>query len=250
MGLLRKKVAIVTGASRGIGRATAQRLANDGATVVVNYAVNRFEAEKVVKEIISSGGKAIAMCADISNIQEIERLFQDTKDQFGSLDIFIANAGYSSFAALIDCSEEEFDRTFKVNAKGTFFCLQQAAKHMADNGRIVCVSTIGTQLNMLGGACYFGTKAAVEQYCRVLAKELAPRQINVNVVSPGFTDTDMLTAAGGKEPDAAREILNITPLARLGQPQEIANTIAFLVGPDGRWVNRQNLPADGGIISR
>ncbi len=242
------KVAIVTGASRGIGRATAERLANDGASVVVNYATSAEEADAVVKAIEAHGGKAIAVRADVARLDDIRRLFRETIARLGRLDILVANAGYSCFKPMEEITEEDFDRTYALNAKGTYFCLQDALRHMRDGGRIVCVSTIGTVLNLPGGACYFGSKAAVEQFCRTLAKEVAPRGITVNVVSPGFTETAMLLA--NMDSDARRDLVEMTPLRRLGQPEDVAEVIAFLVSEPARWVTRQNIAADGGIISR
>jgi 3-oxoacyl-[acyl-carrier protein] reductase len=164
------------------------------------------------------------------------------------LDILVANAGYSCFKPMEEITEEDFDLTYRLNAKGTYFCLQEALRHMVDGGRVVCISTIGTVLNVPGGTCYFGSKAAVEQFCRTLAKEAAPRGITVNVVSPGFTETAILLTNMGA--DARRDFIKMTPLHRLGQPEEIADVISFLVGEQGRWINRQNIAADGGIISR
>jgi 3-oxoacyl-[acyl-carrier protein] reductase len=248
MGTLKGKVAVVTGSSRGIGRATAERLARDGASVVINYAKSAGEAQMVVDAITAGGGKASAVQADMARLDDIRRLFSETKERLGRLDILVANAGYSCFKPLEQITEEDFDRTYALNAKGTFFCLQEALRHIADGGKIVCISTIGTELNPPGGSCYFGSKAAVEQFCRVLAKEVAPRGISVNVVSPGFTETQMLLANMG--PDARRDLIVMTPLARLGQPEDIAEAIAFLVSPGARWITRQNIAVDGGIISR
>ena len=248
MRTLEGKIAVVTGASRGIGRATAERLARDGAGVVINYAVSADEAASVVKTIETLGGKAIALQADVAHLDDIRRLFRQTVARFGKLDIFVANAGYSSFKPLEETTEEDFDRTYALNAKGTYFCLQEALRYMADGGRIVCVSTIGTVLNLPGGACYFGSKASIEQFCRTLAKEVAPRGITVNVVSPGFTETSMLLA--NMDADARRALTAMTPLQRLGQPEEIAEVIAFLVSEPARWVTRQNIAVDGGIVSR
>lgn len=251
MKILDEKVAIVTGASRGIGRATAERLARDGAAVVVNYVTHGDQANAVVGVIEAAGGTALAVQADMANLDDIRRLLDQTMARFGRLDILIANAGYSDFKPFMETTEEDFDRTYGVNAKGTFFCLQEALRHMADGGRIVCVSTIGTVLNLPGGACYFGSKAAVEQYCRVLAKEVAPRGITVNAISPGFIETDMLRDTMGEDTsDASAQLIGMTPLARFGQPKDIADAIAFLVGPDAGWITRQNFPVDGGIISR
>ena len=245
---LKGKVAVVTGASRGIGRATAERLARDGATVVVNYATSAEEANAVVEGIKAQGGKALAVQADIARLDDIRRLFSETRERLGRLDILVANAGYSCFKPMEEITEEDFDRTYALNAKGTFFCLQEALRYMTDGGKIVCISTIGTELNLPGGSCYFGSKAAVEQFCRVLAKEVALRGITVNVVSPGFTETQMLLANMG--PEMRRDLIEMTPLARLGQPEDIAEAIVFLVSQGARWITRQNFAVDGGIISR
>ena len=242
------KVAVITGASRGIGRATAKRLARDGASVVINYAVSDEQAKAVVKEIEARGGKAIAIQADIARLDDIARLFRETVVGLGRLDILVANAGYACFKPFAETTEEDFDRTYALNAKGTYFCLKEALRHMTDGGRIVCVSTIGTVLNLPGGACYFGSKAAVEQFCRTLAREVAPRGITVNLVSPGFTETAMLLA--NIDAAARRNLIETTPLGRLGQPEEIAEVVAFLVSDPARWINRQNIVADGGIVSR
>jgi len=248
MDTLKGKVAVVTGASRGIGRATAERLAQEGATVVVNYATSAAEANAVVKGIEAQGGKALAVQADVAKLEDIRRLFRETIKHLDRLDVLVANAGYSCFKPMEEITEEDFDRTYALNAKGTYFCLQEALRHMVEGGRIVCVSTIGTVLNVPGGTCYFGSKAAVEQFCRTLAKEIAPRGITVNVVSPGFTETQMLLAT--MTPEACQDFIEMTPLHRLGQPEEIAEVIAFLVSDRARWVTRQNIAADGGIISR
>src|SRR5215207_8680557 len=237
MDTLKGKVAVVTGASRGIGRATAERLAKDGAAVVVNYATSAEEASAVVEGIEAQGGKALAVQADIAKLEDIRRLFRETLSRLDRLDILVANAGYSCFKPMEDITGEDFDRTYALNAKGTYFCLQEALRYMVEGGRIVCVSTIGTALNVPGGTCYFGSKAAVEQFCRTLAKEVAPRGITVNVISPGFTETQMLFA--NMTPDACRDLIEMTPLHRLGQPEEIAEVIAFLISDRARWVTRQ-----------
>ena len=251
MNALTGKVAVVTGASRGIGRATAERLAEDGASVVVNYATSAEEANGVVEAIEAQGGKALAIQADLAKLEDIRRLFREAIGRLNRLDIFVANAGYSCFKPMEETTEEDFDRTYSLNAKGTYFCLQEALRHMVDGGRIVCVSTIGTVLNLPGGSCYFGSKSAVEQFCRVLAKEVAQRNITVNVVSPGFTETKMMSDIfETMDADVPRQLIEMTPLRRFGQPEEIAEVIAFLVSERGRWVTRQNIAADGGIISR
>lgn len=249
MPTLLNKVALVTGGARGIGRAIAERLAADGARVVIAYRQDSAAADATVAAIEGRGGQALAVRADVALREDRERLFHATLAAFEHLDIFVANAGHAVFGPLLDFSEADFERTFAVNARGTFFCLQAALRVLTPGGRIVCVSTIGTLANMAGGACYFGSKAAVEQFCRVVAREAAPRGITVNLVSPGFTDTDMLREV--VDDPAAREALAAeTPLARLGTPSDIAGVVAFLVGPDAGWMTRQNLAVDGGIVAR
>jgi 3-oxoacyl-[acyl-carrier protein] reductase len=251
MNPLEGKVAVVTGASRGIGRATAERLARDGASVVVNYAKSAGEALEVVEAITARGGAARAVPADVARCDEVARLFHEAVEAFGGLDIFVANAGHALFRPFVEITEEEFTRTHAVNVMGTFFCLQEALRHMRHGGRIVCVSTIGTELNLPGGSAYFATKAAVEQLCRTLAKEVAPRGITVNVVSPGFVETRMLRDAfADMSPSARDQVVEMTPLARLGRPEDVAGAIAFLVGAGAEWITRQNIAVDGGIISR
>jgi 3-oxoacyl-[acyl-carrier protein] reductase len=251
MNPLEGKVAIVTGASRGIGRATAERLARDGASVVVNYAKSAAEALDVVEGITARGGTARAIAADVARPDEVARLFHETVVAFAGLDILIANAGHAIFKPFVEITEEEFTRAHTVNVMGAFFCLQEALRHMRDGGRIVCVSTIGTELNLPGGSAYFATKAAIEQLCRTLAKEVAPRGITVNVVSPGFVETQMLRDAfADMSPSARDQVVAMTPLGRLGRPDDVASAIAFLVGTGAEWITRQNIAVDGGIISR
>ncbi len=248
---LHGKVALITGASRGIGRACALRLAADGASVIVNYARDADAAAATVNTIIAAGGQALAVQADIALRDDISRLFQAGVEHFGRLDILVANAGHAVFKPLTEITEQDFDATYAVNARGTFFCLQEALRYMGEGGRIVCISTIGTLLNLPGGACYFGSKAAVEQFCRVAAREVAARGITINTVSPGFIETDMLRAVlADGDADAAAALIAMTPLARLGAGSDIAGAVSFLVGPDGAWMTRQNLAVDGGIVSR
>jgi 3-oxoacyl-[acyl-carrier protein] reductase len=251
MNSLTGKVAIVTGASRGIGRAAAERLARDDVSVVVNYVKSADEARAVVDAIVTRGGKALAVQADIARVADIRRLFRETVERLGKLDILVANAGHSVFKPLAEITEEDFDQTYTLNAKGTFFCLQEALRYLADGGKIVCISTIGTELSLPGGSCYFGSKAAIEQFCRVLAKEVASRGITVNVVSPGFVETKMLRDSfATMDPTVPQQLIGMTPLARLGQPEDIAEVITFLVSQGARWITRQNIAVDGGIISR
>lgn len=242
MGMLNGKVAIVTGASGGIGHAIAKRLAKEGATVIVNFGKSADKAKTVVAEIEAKGGKALAMQADMSQVADARRLVRDTLQRFARLDIFVNNAAISLNKALVETTEQEFDQIFAVNAKGPYFAMQETAKVIADGGRIVNISTGATQLGMPGATAYFGTKAALEQFTKGLAHELASRNVTVNTVSPGFTDTAMLW-------DSVRDTApQMTPLKRLGKPGDIADVVAFLVSDEARWLTGQNLQASGGVV--
>ncbi|MBD2562162.1 MULTISPECIES: SDR family oxidoreductase [Nostoc] len=244
MGTLVGKVAIVTGASRGIGRAIAERLAQDGASVVVNYANSSAKAKEVIAGIEARGGQALALQADISKVNDIRHLFQATIDHFGHLDILVNNAGLAIYKPFVQLTEEEFDTVFTVNTRGTFFALQEAARWMADNGRIVSISTGGTVSPSPTASIYAGSKAAVEQFTKVLAKEIGERGITVNAVSPGFTDTEMLAS----NPQLKEKGLKMSPLGRLGQPADVADVVAFLVSEEARWLTGQNIQAGGGAV--
>lgn len=236
------KVAIVTGSSRGIGRAIAERLAADGAAVVVNYVRGEQAAQEVVDAIRTRGGQAVAVRADVSQTAEVRQLFAQARGTFGTLDIVVANAGVAVVKSIAESTEEEFDRVFNANAKGVFFTLQEAARQVREGGRIVVVSTGGTRMLMTGTGLYLGSKGAVEQFVRVLSRELGPRNITVNALSPGFTDTDLL-------PDRDRAIAaGMSPFARIGEPAEVASVAAFLASDDARWVTGQNVGAGGGVF--
>lgn len=236
------KVAIVTGSSRGIGRAIAERLAADGAAVVVNYVRGEQAAQEVVDAIRKRGGQAVAVRADVSQPSEVRQLFAQARGTFGTLDIVVANAGVAVVKSIAESTEEEFDRVFNANAKGVFFTLQEAARQVREGGRIVVVSTGGTRMLMTGTGLYLGSKGAVEQFVRVLSRELGPRNITVNALSPGFTDTDLL-------PDRDRAIAaGMSPFARIGEPAEVASVAAFLASDDARWVTGQNVGAGGGVF--
>ncbi len=240
------KVALVTGASRGIGRAIALRLARDGAALVVNYAGNAEAARKVVAEVEAGGGRAVAVQADVGVVADVARLFDEAIEHFGKLDILVNNAGIILYKPLAEVTEEEFDRIFAVNVKGTYFACQQAAKRMADGGRIVNFSSSTTALMLPTYSAYVATKGAVEQLSHVLAKELGPRGITVNVVAPGPIDTELF--GQGKTAEDKQRFAQMAALNRLGQPEDIADVVAFLASEEARWVTGQNLRANGGLI--
>jgi len=242
MASLKGKVAVVTGASRGIGRGIAERLAKDGATIVVNYTKRAGEAEKVVSGIKGQGGNALAVQADVSKVEDIKRLFQETKKVYGRLDILVNNAGIFWAKPLLETTEEEYDQMFAVNAKGQFFALQEAAKHMAEGGRIVNISTGGTKLAFPGISVYGGSKSALEFFTKVAAKELGPKQITVNTVSPGYTETDMLS-----DPQFRTIGIQASPLGRLGTPADIAQVVSFIGSDDGGWITGDTIQAGGGV---
>jgi len=240
---LEGKVTVVTGGSRGIGRAIARRLAADGAAVVLSFRTGAAEADSAVAEIAAAGGRAAAVRADLAVVADVRALVAGAVERFGRLDILVNNAGVAIYRPVAEATEEEFDASFAVNARGTFFALQEAARRMADGGRIVNISTGATVPGVPQGALYCGSKAAVEQFTKSLARELGPRGITVNTVSPGFTETGMLAALPHlREVGAA-----LSPLGRTGQPEEIAEVVAFLVGPGGSWLTGCNVQAGGGV---
>jgi 3-oxoacyl-[acyl-carrier protein] reductase len=242
MASLSGKVAIVTGASSGIGQAIAERLSEEGAIVVVNYGTSAEKARQVVAGIKAKGGKAVAAQADMSQVAEARRLVVETVKQFGRLDILINNAGRFMPKPLAETTEEDFDQIIALNAKGPYFTMQEAAQVLREGGRIVNVSTDGTHLSFPGATAYLGSKGALEQYTKGLAQELAPHGITVNTVSPGFTETDMMT-------EQYRQIgIQLSPLKRLGAPKDIADVVAFVVSEEARWLTGQNIHAGGGIV--
>ena len=243
-GKLQGKVAIVTGSSRGIGSAIAQRLSDDGATIVVNYAGRADKAAEVVAQIEAKGGSAIALQADISKTADIQRLFDQTLERFGKVDILVNNAGTIFYKLITDVTEEDFDKIFAINVKGTYFACQQAAKRMSDGGRIINLSSSTTNLMLPTYSAYVATKGAVEQITRVLAKELGGRGITVNVVSPGATNTELFMT--GKTEEQINRFAQMAALGRLGEVQDIADVVAFLVSDDARWITGQNIRINGG----
>ena len=239
---LEGKNALVTGASRGIGKAIAERLAGDGAAVVINYSRNEQLAQGVVNKILGKGGKAIAIQADISKSADVGRLFSEAEKAMGRLDIVVANAGVHILKTFVENTEADYDYIFDINTKGVFFALQQAARRVRDGGRIVVVSTGGTKMHFPNNSLYLGSKGAVEQFARSLAVELGPRNVTVNILSPGFTDTDML-------PEQYREYgASLSPFNRVGTVKDVADVAAFLASDAARWVTGQNLQAGGGVV--
>jgi 3-oxoacyl-[acyl-carrier protein] reductase len=241
-----KKVAIVTGASGGIGAAVAERLAKDGFTVVVNYAGNAASAEAVVAKIEAAGGQAVAAKADVSDGAAVARMFDSAETAFGGVDVLINNAGIMNTAPIKESDDALFERHIAVNLKGTFNTLREAARRLRDGGRIVNFSSSVTGLLQPAYGVYAATKAAVEAMTSVLAKELRGRNITVNSIAPGPTATKLFL--DGKPQELIDRLAKMAPLERLGQPQDIAAAVAFLAGPDGAWINGQTVRANGGII--
>jgi len=240
------KVALVTGASKGIGRAIARRLAADGAAVAVNYSASGDEASAVVDEITRAGGRAAAIRADVSKVDEIARLFDAVIQRFGKLDILVNNAGIQIVSTLAEFTEANFDRIFAVNVKGTFFACQQAARRMTDGGRIINISSSTTVMMLPNYSAYVATKGAVEQLTRSLAKELGPKRITVNSLSPGPTDTELF-GIGKTEQDKQR-FGQLAAFGRLGRPEDIADAVALLASDDSHWITGQNIRANGGTV--
>ncbi|HEY0233160.1 MAG TPA: SDR family oxidoreductase [Dokdonella sp.] len=240
------KVAIVTGASRGIGAAVAQRLARDGFTVVINYSGAAAEAEALVRTIEQAGGTALAAQADVADPAAVRRMFDAAQTSFGGVDVLVNNAGIMTLATIADSDDASVDRLIAVNLKGSFNTLREAALRMRGGGRIINFSSSVVGLLQPTYAVYAATKAAVEAMTGVLAKELRGRNITVNAIAPGPTATDLFLK--GKSPELVDRLAKLAPLERLGQPDDIAHAVAFLAGPDGGWINGQVLRANGGII--
>jgi 3-oxoacyl-[acyl-carrier protein] reductase len=241
------KVAVVTGASKGIGAAIAEHLAAAGAAVVVNYASSKAGADEVVDRITRKDGRAVAVQADLSNAEDIQRLFAETKKAFGKLDILVNNAGIYEFAPLESITAEHFHKQFNLNVLGLLLATQEAVKHFpATGGSIVNISSVAATLAPATASVYSGTKAAVNAITISLAKELGPRKIRVNAVNPGMVETEGLHAAGFAESDFRKQIEATTPLGRIGQPQDIAPAVVFLASQDSSWITGETLYISGG----
>lgn len=241
---LDSKIAIVTGASRGIGRAIAERLGRDGARVVLTYVSNDAAAREVVTAIEASGGAAHALRADMKNLAEVRGIFDAAESQFGKVDILVNNAaGVNVFKPTEALTADDYDSMFLIT-RGVYFSLQEAAKRLANNGRIVNISSAATAMAMAGAGAYAGSKAAIEHFSMALAKELGPRGITVNTVRPGVTSTDGLVLDAG----SIQHLISQTPMGRLGKPTDIAAAVALLVGADAGWITGQHVAATGGIV--
>jgi len=240
------KVALVTGASRGIGAAVAERLAGDGFTVVVNYAGSQAPAEALVRKIEAAGGRALAAQGDVANPEAVKRMFDAAEAAFGGVDVLVNNAGIMALAPLAQSDDALFDRHVAVNLKGSFNTMREAARRLRAGGRIVNFSSSVVGLLQPTYGVYAATKAAIEAMTNVLAKEMRGRGITVNAIAPGPTATDLFF--DGKSPELVERLAKLAPLERLGKPEDIAAAVAFLAGPDGAWINGQTLRANGGII--
>ena len=245
MSSLGGKVAIVTGSSRGIGARIATRLAQAGAQVVVNYAGRRDAAEQVVQTIEANNGQALAVQGDVSKPQDVRALFDAAVGRFGRVHILVNNAGIILYKRIDQTTDDEFDRLFAVNVKGTFNALREASRRLEDGGRIINFSSTTTRLMLPTYASYCATKAAVEQLTRIFAKEVGHRRITVNVVSPGPIHTELFTQ-GKSEADIQR-MAAMAALGRIGEPDDIANVVLFLASDEAGWISAQNIGANGGL---
>jgi 3-oxoacyl-[acyl-carrier protein] reductase len=239
------RVALVTGASRGIGAAVAKRLAADGFAVAVNYAGNEAAANSTVAAIEAAGGRAIAVRADVAKVDDVKAMFATIEENLGRVDILVNNAGILPYVTIVETTDEQFERTMAINVTGTFNTMREAATRLNDGGRIVNFSTSVLHMAPPTYGVYVATKGAVEALTRVFAKELRGRGITCNAVAPGPVATELFL--NGKSDELIQQIAKSAPLERLGQPEDIAGVVSFLAGPDGGWVNGQILRANGGM---
>ncbi|MGS1106911.1 SDR family oxidoreductase [Achromobacter anxifer] len=240
-----QRIALVTGGSRGIGAAIARRLARDGHAVAINYASSAAEAETLANDIRAAGGRALAVRADVSRADEVRAMFDQVEAGLGRIDVLVNSAGILKMVPLAETSDELYEQTFGINTRGTFNTLREAATRLADGGSIVNVSSTTIALNLPNYSVYIASKAAVESLTQVFAKELRGRRITVNAVAPGPVATELFL--NGKSPELIEHYAKMPPLERLGQPEDIANVVSFLAGPQAGWVNGQILRANGGV---
>jgi 3-oxoacyl-[acyl-carrier protein] reductase len=241
------KVALITGASKGIGAEIARRLATDGAAIVVNYASSKADADKVVADIAKSGGKSVAVQADASKEVDVLRMFAEAKQAFGRVDILVNNAGVYQFAPIEEMTEAQYRRMFDLNVLGLLLATREAVKQFGpDGGVIINIGSVAATSAPATGAVYSATKAAVDTITMSLAKELGPRKIRVNSINPGMIVTEGTHAQGIPESDWAKQVAAQTPLRRLGQPDDIAPVVAFVASDDAKWVTGQTIVVSGG----
>ncbi|HET6406913.1 MAG TPA: glucose 1-dehydrogenase [Chthoniobacteraceae bacterium] len=242
------KVAVVTGASKGIGASIAKHLAAEGASVVVNYSSSKEGADRVVSEITAAGGNAIPVKANVSKQADIQQLFAEAKSAYGKIDLLVNNAGIFEFLPLENITEEHFRRQFDLNVLGLILTTQEAVKHFnPEGGSVINISSLVSTFTPPGSAVYSGTKAAVDAVTKVLSKELGPRKIRVNSVNPGMVETEGAQAGGFTEGEFRKQIESQTPLGRIGQPKDIATAVVFLASPESSWISGETLVVAGGL---
>lgn len=245
---LENKVAVITGASKGIGAAIAKKLAKEGAAVVVNYAAAREDAEKVVADIVANGGKAVAVQGDVAKEADVKKLFAEATQQFGPVDVLVNNAGVYNWTGIEDVTEEDFHRQFNINVLGLLLASKAAVKSFGDKGgSIINIGSAVSTATPPGSAVYTATKASVDAITQVLSKELGPKNIRVNSINPGIVVTEGSQAAGFIGSEMADAMVGQTPLRRLGQPEDIALVATFLASDDSRWVTGEKILASGGL---
>jgi len=247
MSKLKDKVAVVTGASKGIGAAIAKALAAEGASVVVNYASSKEGAERVVADIAKTGGKAVAVQGDVAKQADVQRIFAETQKKFGKLDVLVNNAGVYEWSPLGEITEEQFHRQFNTNVLGTILASQEAVKHFNGAGNIINIGSTVTEITPPASSVYTGTKGAVDAITRVLAKELGPRKIRVNSINPGVVETEGTHEGGFIGSDFQKQIEAQTPLGRIAQPGDIAPIAVFLASDDSGWLTGETVVASGGL---
>jgi 3-oxoacyl-[acyl-carrier protein] reductase len=246
MGVLDGKAALVTGGSRGIGAAIVRRLAADGAVVTFTYLTSEAKAAEVVAEVKAAGGEAIAIRSDQADVSAVPELFARAAEPTGVLDIFVCNAAQATIVPIADVTEALYDELFATNLRGPFFAVQRAAQVLPDHGRVIAISTLNTAMPVPTVGMYAASKAGLEQLMKVAAREYGARGITFNSVSPGATASDMFF--DNNPPEVQEMLKSATALGRVGQPEDVADVVAFLAGPDSRWITGQNLRASGGLV--